>query len=192
MRLACNVALVLTNQHVLGPTDYIAVQFDSITKIAAVKLLADPEKDVAVIWADMSAFPNAIAAPLATTSSGEPAAIEGERVFTIGSPLTQQKIVTTGIVSKIEPHAIISDIRIDHGNSGGPLFNSLGQVPAATSPHKLRMRCLPHTDLHQDIYWTAGCWQLRHRTLGEITCTLTGTCGGKWWITSRPFAVQVP
>jgi S1-C subfamily serine protease len=125
--------LVLTNQHVLGPTNYIAVQFDSFTKISAVKLLADPEKDIAVIWVDLSAFPNAIVAPLATTSPGEPAAIEGERVFTIGSPLTQQKIVTTGIISKIEPHAIISDIRIDHGNSGGPLFNSLGQVIGITT-----------------------------------------------------------
>ncbi len=125
--------LILTNQHVLGPTDYIAVQFDSTTKIAAVKLLADPEKDIAVIWADLSAFPNAVVAPLAIDSLNEPAAIEGERVFSIGSPLHQRKIITTGIVSKVEPHVIISDIRIDHGNSGGPLFNSLGQVIGITT-----------------------------------------------------------
>jgi S1-C subfamily serine protease len=125
--------LVLTNQHVLGPSNYIAVQFNSAMKVPAVRLLADPEKDVAVVWADISGFPNAIVAPLASTSTGEPAAVEGERVFTIGNPLTQQKIITTGIVSKIEPHAIISDIRIDHGNSGGPLFNSLGQVIGITT-----------------------------------------------------------
>jgi len=125
--------LILTNQHVLGPTSYIAVQFDALTKIAAVKLLADPEQDVAVIWTDLSAYPKAIAAPLANESPEEPSAVEGERVFTIGSPLTQQKIITTGIVSKVEPHAIISDIRIDHGNSGGPLFNSLGKVIGITT-----------------------------------------------------------
>lgn len=125
--------LILTNQHVIGPSSYIAVQFDSMSKIPAVKLLADPEKDVAVIWADVSAFPSAIVAPLAGDSESEPGAVEGERVFTIGSPLTQQKIVTTGIVSKVEPHAIISDVRIDHGNSGGPLFNSLGQVIGITT-----------------------------------------------------------
>jgi S1-C subfamily serine protease len=125
--------LILTNQHVLGPTDYIAVQFDNVTKIPAVKLLADPERDVAVVWADISAFPYAIVAPMALDSSKEPAAIEGERVFAIGSPLNQRKIITTGIVSKIEPHAIISDVRIDHGNSGGPLFNSLGQVIGITT-----------------------------------------------------------
>jgi len=125
--------LILTNQHVLGPTDYIAVQFDSFTKVLAVKLIADPQKDIAVIWADLSAFPNAIVAPLAIDSPNEPAAIEGERVFSIGSPLHQTKIVTTGIVSKVEPRVIISDIRIDHGNSGGPLFNSLGQVIGITT-----------------------------------------------------------
>jgi S1-C subfamily serine protease len=125
--------LILTNQHVLGPTDYIAVQFDRTTKVPAVKLLADAERDVAVVWVDLSAFPNAIVAPLAADSPNDPAAIEGERVFTIGSPLTQQKIITTGIVSKVEPHAIISDVRIDHGNSGGPLFNSLGQVIGITT-----------------------------------------------------------
>jgi S1-C subfamily serine protease len=125
--------LILTNQHVLGQTDYMAVQFDSFTKVLAVKLIADPQKDIAVIWADLSAFPTAIVAPLAIDSSNEPAAIEGERVFSIGSPLHHTKIVTTGIVSKVEPRVIISDIRIDHGNSGGPLFNSLGQVIGITT-----------------------------------------------------------
>jgi S1-C subfamily serine protease len=128
-----SAGLILTNQHVLGPTTYIAVQFDSVTKISAVKLLADPEKDIAVIWTDLSAYPKAIVAPLATESPDEPTAVEGERVFTIGSPLSQQKSMTTGIVSKVEAHAIISDVRIDHGNSGGPLFNSLGQVIGITT-----------------------------------------------------------
>jgi S1-C subfamily serine protease len=125
--------LILTSQHVLGPSNYIAVQFDSVTKVPAVKLLADAQNDVAVIWVDLSAYPNAVVAPMATSASGEPAAVEGERVFTIGNPLTQQKVVTTGIVSKIEPRAIISDVRIDHGSSGGPLFNSLGQVIGITT-----------------------------------------------------------
>jgi S1-C subfamily serine protease len=39
--------LILTNQHILGPTSYIAVQFDTNTKVPATKLLADPEKNVA-------------------------------------------------------------------------------------------------------------------------------------------------
>src|SRR5208283_1164960 len=64
---------------------------------------------------------------------GKEAVIEGERVFTIGSPLSQRKILTSGIVSKIEERAIISDININHGNSGGPLFNSNGVVVGITT-----------------------------------------------------------
>ena len=41
--------------------------------------------------------------------------------------------MTAGIVSKIEPKAIISDININPGNSGGQLFNSLGQVVGLTT-----------------------------------------------------------
>ena len=122
--------LIVTNHHVVGPSQYIAVQFDEKRKILAIRLEADPLKDVAVLWADLSAFPEAVAAPLATTV---PSLEEGERVFTIGSPLNQRKILTSGIASKIEARAILSDININHGNSGGPLFNSLGEVVGITT-----------------------------------------------------------
>jgi S1-C subfamily serine protease len=72
-------------------------------------------------------------APIAKSAPGEPIAVEGERVFTIGSPLNQRKILTTGIVSKLEERAIISDININPGNSGGPFFNSLGFVIGITT-----------------------------------------------------------
>jgi S1-C subfamily serine protease len=125
--------LLLTNQHVIGPSEYIAVQFDEKRKVSARVLAVDAEKDVAVLWADLTGFDGAVVAPLAKLDSGESPAVEGERVFTIGSPLNQRKIVTTGIVSKIESRAIISDININSGNSGGPLFNSIGQVVGITT-----------------------------------------------------------
>ena len=125
--------LILTNQHVVGPSEYVAVQFDSEHKIRAVLLASDPQRDVAVLWADISAFKEAKPAQLAQQSELEPPVVEGEKVFTIGSPLHQRKVITTGIVSKVEKHAIISDININHGNSGGPLFNSLGQVAGITT-----------------------------------------------------------
>jgi Trypsin-like peptidase domain len=54
--------------------------------------------------------------------------LEGDRVIAIGSPLNQEKIMTAGIISKVEPTAVISDVNINHGNSGGPLLNLDGQV----------------------------------------------------------------
>jgi S1-C subfamily serine protease len=125
--------LVLTNQHVVGTSEYIALQFDPRVKIPAVVLAADPQKDVAVLWADVSAIRDTEVLVIAKPVAAGPTLMEGERVFTIGSPLNQQKVITSGIASKIETTAIISDVNINHGNSGGPLFNSQGQVVGITT-----------------------------------------------------------
>jgi len=126
--------LIMTNQHVIGPSELISVQFDAKRKVAAKVLAFDAERDVAVLYADLSAFPGAVAAPIAKKQAGREIAVEGERVFAIGSPLGLKKIITTAIVSKVEERAIISDVNIiNHGNSGGPLFNSLGEVIGITT-----------------------------------------------------------
>jgi S1-C subfamily serine protease len=125
--------LVMTNQHVIGPSELISIQFDAQTKVAAKVLAVDSERDVAVLYANLTAFPGAIPVSIATAHAGRELAVEGERVFTIGSPLGLKKIITSGIVSKVEPRAIISDVNINHGNSGGPLFNSQGVVIGITT-----------------------------------------------------------
>jgi S1-C subfamily serine protease len=125
--------LVMTNQHVVGPSEYVSVQFNEKTKVPARILATDPQKDVAVLWVDLASLPGSAVAQIAKGTDEEPAVIEGERVMTIGSPLNQRKIMTTGIASKVEPHAIISDVNINHGNSGGPLFNSVGEVVGITT-----------------------------------------------------------
>jgi S1-C subfamily serine protease len=128
-----NKGLVLTNQHVVGSSGYLAVQFDREHKIVAKLIAADPAKDVALLWVNIASFPSAVPAPLAQTSKGATPAQEGERVFTIGSPLSLEKIITTGIISKVQEHILISDININPGNSGGPLFNNAGQVVGLTT-----------------------------------------------------------
>ena len=124
--------LVMTNQHVVGPSELVSVQFDARRKVSAKVLAFDAERDVAILYADLSAFPEATIAPITAQKRGA-IAVEGERVFTIGSPLGLRKIITSGIVSKVEARAILSDVNINHGNSGGPLFNSLGQVIGITT-----------------------------------------------------------
>src|SRR5205807_1272485 len=89
---------------------------------AKVEETADPPKDVALLSVNRAALPNASSAPLYRPGAGRTPVQEGERVFTIGSPLSLDKIITTGIVSKVEPHTIMSDVNINPGNSGGPLF----------------------------------------------------------------------
>src|SRR6266478_2797432 len=125
--------LILTNQHVVGDSEYLAVQFDRTHKIAAKLIASDPQKDVALLSVNMSALPSASPAPLYRAGADTTPVQEGERVFTIGSPLSLDKIITTGIVSKVEPHTIMSDININPGSSGGPLFNSAGQVIGLTT-----------------------------------------------------------
>jgi S1-C subfamily serine protease len=128
-----NKGLILTNQHVVNNSEYLAVQFDREHKVAARLIASDPQNDVALLWVNMAAFPNAIPAPLPRTTAGHTTVQEGERVFTIGSPLSLEKMITTGIISKVEQHTIMSDININPGNSGGPLFNKAGQVVGLTT-----------------------------------------------------------
>lgn len=125
--------LIITNQHVVGPSNLISAQFDAKRKVSATLLAFNTEKDVAILWVNPAAFPEMIAAPISQSETGKDALVEGERVFTIGSPLSQRKILTTGIVSKVEARAIISDININPGNSGGPLFNSIGEAVGITT-----------------------------------------------------------
>jgi S1-C subfamily serine protease len=123
--------LVLTNQHVVKRSEFVAVQVDPTHRLQATVLASNPEKDIVILWVNFDKTPDVIAVPL--LQKGDEPATEGEKVFTIGSPLHQSKVMTTGIVSKVEKRAIISDININHGNSGGPLFNSRGVVIGITT-----------------------------------------------------------
>ncbi|HEX8456038.1 MAG TPA: serine protease [Pyrinomonadaceae bacterium] len=125
--------LILTNQHVVSNSKELRVQFDRTHKVRAVLVAEDRDRDVAVLWANLSPCSSCKALKIAAPQTDEPAVVEGERVFAIGSPLSQEKILTSGIVSKVEKRAIISDVNINPGNSGGPLFNSLGEVIGLTT-----------------------------------------------------------
>lgn len=120
--------LVLTNQHVIDQSNDIRVRFDRNTAVRARVVAVDKERDLAILQVNLSAFPTARVLEIAPTGTSEKPVIEGERVFTIGSPLFEDKILSSGTVSKIESGAIITDITFNPNNAGAPLFNSLGKV----------------------------------------------------------------
>ncbi len=118
--------LVVTNQHVISESKHIRVQLDSETKVKAKLLASDPMKDVAVL----AIHPDIVTgtSPLVLATQSDTMVFVGEKVIAIGSPLNQTRIMTAGIISKIESDAIISDVNINPGNSGGPLINMNGHV----------------------------------------------------------------
>ena len=127
-----SAGIILTNFHVVTDSEYVAAQFDGDRKVPAVLLASDAQNDIAVLRVNLAAFPEAVVAPIKKTSN-HAAIAEGDHVFTIGSPLDLQKILTTGVVSKVDTHAIISDITVNPGNSGGPLFTADGEVVGLTT-----------------------------------------------------------
>lgn len=124
--------LVVTNNHVVEFSRYLAVLFDQKHKVTARLLAANASKDIAVLWVNLEAFPHAVIAPLVPSQAGTQVVV-GERVFTIGSPRGREKVLTSGIISKVEYASIFSDININPGSSGGPLFNLRGEVTGITS-----------------------------------------------------------
>ena len=60
--------------------------------------------------------------------------VPGENIFAIGSPGGLESTLTSGIISAVERRflqmgdVIQVDVPINHGNSGGPLLNSKGEV----------------------------------------------------------------
>jgi len=121
--------IVLTNSHVVSGSRYITVQLDTETRVRAELIAEDRAKDVAALWIS----PSVTAGRPTLTLADRPAvdlAFEGEKVLAIGSPLNQTRILTSGIVSKMEPRAVLSDVNINPGNSGGPLINMDTEVIA--------------------------------------------------------------
>lgn len=87
--------LVLTNHHVIDQSHDIRVRFDKHTAVKARVLAVDKERDLAVLQVNLSAFPAARVLEIAPSISVEKPVVEGERVFTIGSPMFEAPPVET-------------------------------------------------------------------------------------------------
>ena len=121
-------ALVVTNDHVVANDTVASVYLDSLTRVPAVVVARDREADLAFLRLPLGRCSDCRPLPLATSTPNEPLVVAGERVLAIGFPLHQAMTLTTGVVSSVRDGAIISDVNINHGNSGGPMMNLAGEV----------------------------------------------------------------
>ena len=121
--------LVLTNAHVVEGAREVTVKLTDRREFRAKVLGADPATDVAVLRIDAKDLP--------AVKLGNPAAARvGDWVVAIGSPFGFENSVTAGIVSAkgraLPGDAYVpflqTDVAVNPGNSGGPLFNMAGEV----------------------------------------------------------------
>jgi S1-C subfamily serine protease len=121
---------ILTNAHVVAGADDISVTFFDGSAQGADLVGAYPDEDVALLRVED------VAGLQAATMGSSNALRVGDDVVAIGNALGLggQPSVTTGIVSALNRNIdqfsglIQTDAAINHGNSGGPLLNSEGQV----------------------------------------------------------------
>lgn len=136
--LVDSTGLVVTNAHLVKGADDVRVQIDSATKVYAKPLVTDDDKDVAVLAINMSHCGACAVLPL-FDSSKSTAPTAGDRVLALGSPLNRLSVLSIGIVSSADDHAIVSDAGVNWLNTGGPLINLDGYVIALNSTRESQL-----------------------------------------------------
>jgi S1-C subfamily serine protease len=124
--------LIATNQRVVGKATSVEVQLTPAVKVTGKVVVADPVRDVAVVWIDPAVLGSVRPVPLGCSAT-KPAVAAGQEIFTIASPLRGLKRVMSGNVSLIEPHTIVFDANLATGSAGGPVFATDGNVVGLTS-----------------------------------------------------------
>lgn len=126
--------LVLTNAHVVDGASEVKVKLTDRREFAAKVVGMDAKTDIAVLKIEARGLP---AVKIGDASALRP----GEWVVAIGAPFGFENSVTAGIVSakgRSLPDAayvrfIQTDVAVNPGNSGGPLFNLAGEVVGINS-----------------------------------------------------------
>jgi serine protease Do len=120
---------ILTNAHVVADAAGVTVKLSDRREFKAKVIGADRRTDVALLKIDAAGLP--------TVKLGDPKSLRpGEWVAAIGSPFGLENSVTAGVVSatgRALPDSsyvpfIQTDVAVNPGNSGGPLFNMAGEV----------------------------------------------------------------
>jgi serine protease Do len=125
--------VILTNAHVVRDADEVTVKLQDRREYRAKVLGSDPKTDVAVLKIDAKNLP---VVPVGNSRNLQ----VGEWVLAIGSPFGLESSVTAGVVSAKgrslpgdQVPFIQTDVAVNPGNSGGPLFNTRGEVVGINS-----------------------------------------------------------
>lgn len=127
---------LLTNNHVVDGADNVTVRLSDRREFDAKVVGTDAQYDIALLKIDATGLP--------AVSVGDSKTLKaGQWVVAIGSPFGFDHSVTAGIVSAVGRNFggvdqqyvpfIQTDVPINRGNSGGPLFNLAGQVVGINS-----------------------------------------------------------
>jgi serine protease Do len=128
---------ILTNNHVIDHADKVTVRLQDRRTLTAKVIGTDPTYDIALLKVDAGG-------DLPAVSIGDSHNLKaGQWVLAIGSPFGFDYTVTQGIVSAVgrnlgqrdQPYTsfIQTDVPINRGNSGGPLFDLQGRVVGVNS-----------------------------------------------------------
>ncbi len=125
---------ILTNTHVVDDVDEVTVKLHDKREFRAKVVGSDSRTDVALIKINTTNLP--------AVTIGSPDKLRvGDWVLAIGAPFGFENTVTAGIVSakgRSLPQEnyvpfIQTDVAVNPGNSGGPLFNMNGEVVGMNS-----------------------------------------------------------
>lgn len=126
--------IIMTNAHVVEGADELIVRLTDKREFKGKVLGSDKQTDIAVIKIEATNLP--------VLKMGDSSKLKvGEWVAAIGSPFGLDNTVTAGIVSAVSRNLpsdqyvpfIQTDVAVNPGNSGGPLFNMNGEVVGINS-----------------------------------------------------------
>jgi len=125
---------VITNAHVIDKATDIRVGLNDRREYQATLVGSDPASDIALLKLDATKL------PVVTVGDSDELKV-GEWVLAIGSPFGFEHTATQGIVSALSRSLpddtyvpfIQTDVAVNPGNSGGPLFNTDGEVVGVNS-----------------------------------------------------------
>ncbi|MEP6722146.1 MAG: DegQ family serine endoprotease [Variovorax sp.] len=126
--------VILTNAHVVKGAKEVTVKLTDRRELRAKVLGADPKTDIAVLKVEAKDL------PVVKLGSVNDLKV-GEWVLAIGSPFGFENTVTAGVVSakgrSLPDDSAVpfiqTDVAVNPGNSGGPLFNARGEVVGINS-----------------------------------------------------------